>query len=125
MANAETMKVLQMLEESKITADEAARLLDAVGESPAGPEPRKLETKGRFLNVRVYKQGTDKPHVKVTVPLSLAKWALRFAPEHATAHVGGKEINMGELEQWLESAPGDIITVQDEEDNERVEISVV
>jgi hypothetical protein len=38
MAGEERMKILKMLEEGKIKADEAARLLEAVGEGGAGAE---------------------------------------------------------------------------------------
>jgi hypothetical protein len=56
--------------------------------------------------------------------LALAKWALRFAPEHGRVRLGDRDVEVGELEQWLDGVPGEILTVHDEDKDERVEISV-
>ncbi len=127
MLSEERMKVLKMLEEGKIKADEAARLLEAVGEGPSSSDNRAAGAspgKGRMLNIRVFKAGAETPRVKVQVPASLAKWALKFVPNHARAEVNGKELDLDEIGSWLDGVPGDVITVNDEEDGERVEIFV-
>ena len=124
MPNEERIKILKMLEDGKIKADEAARLLEAVegpaaasgGAASAGP--------GRTLHIRVYKRGAATPNVNVNVPLTLAKWALKFAPAHGTAHIGDREIDLDELGKWLDGAPGEVITVNDEDEGQRVEIFV-
>jgi hypothetical protein len=127
MPSEERMKVLKMLEEGKIKADEAARLLEAVGDEPSSAEnraPGASTSRGRMLNIRVFKPGAETPRVKVQVPVSLARWALKFIPGHAKAEVNGKEFDLDEISSWLDGVPGDVITVNDEEAGERVEISV-
>ena len=126
MVTAERLKILKMLEEGKIKADEAARLLEAVGESGAEAEAA-ATPKGRSkktLHVRVFRGESERPNVNVNIPLSLAKWALKFAPEHAKARMGDKEIDLDELGTLLDEGVGEIITVHDEDKDERVEISI-
>jgi hypothetical protein len=125
MATPERMKILTMLEDGKIKAEEAARLLEAVGEGgaeaagPGGPAGR-----GRTLHVRVFRADSERPKVNVNIPLTLARWALRFMPEHAKARMGDREIDLDELSTLLDEGTGEIITVEDEEKGERVEISI-
>jgi hypothetical protein len=123
MAEQERMKILKMLEEGKIKADEAARLLEAVGE---GGEAAASTPKGRgkTLHVRVFRGGSERPSVNVNIPLSLAKWALKFVPVDAKARMGDKEIELDELSTLLDEGVGEIITVHDEDKDERVEISI-
>ena len=124
MADEERMKILKMLEEGKIKADEAARLLEAVGES--GPEPAADVAKGRgkTLHIRVFRGGSERPNVNVNVPLSLAKWALKFVPADAKARLGDKEVDLDELGTLLDEGVGELVTVEDEDKDERVVISI-
>ena len=125
MVTAERLKILKMLEEGKIKADEAARLLEAVGGSGAEAEAA-ATTKGRArtLHIRVFRGGSERPNVNVNIPLSLAKWALKFVPADAKARMGDKEIDLDELGTLLGENVGEIITVRDEDKDERVEISI-
>ena len=125
MATAERLKILTMLEEGKIKADEAARLLEAVGGSGAEAEAAATtKGRGRTLHIRVFRGGSERPNVNVNIPLSLAKWALKFVPADAKARMGDKEIDLDELGTLLGENVGEIITVRDEDKDERVEISI-
>jgi hypothetical protein len=126
MATPERLTILKMLEEGKIKADEAARLLEAVGEGGAEAATGRAapSERGKTLHVRVFKEGSERPKVNVNIPLSLARWALRFAPEDAKARMGDREIALDDLSKLLDEGTGEIITVEDEEKGERVEISI-
>jgi len=121
MTTEERLKILQMLEEGKITAEEAAALLRALGgrkPGPAGPGP---SGEARFLRIRVTDIGSERSKVNITVPLQLVKVGLsiaeRFAPD--------TEVNWRELAEAITGgAIGKIVEIEDEEDNERVEIFV-
>jgi hypothetical protein len=63
MVTAERLKILKMLEEGKIKADEAARLLEAVGEGDAEPAAG-ATAKGRgkkTLHIRVFRGDSERP----------------------------------------------------------------
>jgi hypothetical protein len=124
MAGEERMKILKMLEEGKIIADEAARLLEAVGEGGAEAEAPPGKGRGKTLHVRVFKGGSERPNVNVNIPLSLAKWALKFVPADARARMGDKDIDIDDIGSLLDGSAGEVITVHDEDKNERVEIYI-
>ena len=119
----ERLKILQMLEEGKINAEEAATLLRAMGQGKrsAGNTPA-LGGETRYLRVRVTNKSTGKPKVNVTLPMGLVgvglRMAERFAPEF-------QDFDLQELEEALASgAIGKMVEVTDEEENELVEVYV-
>jgi hypothetical protein len=72
----EKLRILKMLEDKKITADEAARLLEALDR--AGSRPTERELKRRWVHIRVQKDGDETVNVKV--PLALLKLGFKLAP---------------------------------------------
>ncbi len=126
----EIKKVLEMLEEKKITSEEAAELLDALKETKEEEETTPLSTKKkRFLKIRVTKG--DKPQVNVTIPFSLVNWGLNLASKLGknTVNIEGKEIpiDMDELNKAMNDPEftGKIVDVMEEEKGEHVEIEIV
>ncbi len=124
----ERMKVLKMLEGGKVDAAEAARLLEALAEGATAADGAPARAagggRGKALRIRVYERGSERARVNVNVPLRLAKWALKFAPASARARLGEREIDLDELERLLDEGPGEVITVEDAEKGERVEITI-
>jgi hypothetical protein len=119
----ERLKILHMLEEEKITAEEATGLLRALegGGRTASTGPAQGGRR-QFLRIQVTDLSSGSAKVNVTVPMGLVsaglRMAQRFAPEF-------NDFDMAELEELLASgADGKIVEVMDEEDNERVEIYV-
>jgi len=117
----ERLKILQMLEEGKITAEEAAGLLRSLeaGERPPAPGPGEG---ARYLRIRVTDLVSGEGKVNVTIPLGLVRMGLRiaewFAPEF-------EDLDLRELEELIVSSGlGKIMEVEDAEDEERVEIYV-
>ena len=118
----ERMQILKMIEEGKISAEEGAKLLQALGAKsdrrktgPVGGEPR-------WFRVRVTDLDTGRNKVNVNIPMGLVnvgiKMGARFAP-----NVEG--LNYEEISEAIKSgAQGKIIDVVDEEDGERVEIFI-
>ena len=120
----ERMRILRMIQEGKITAEEGAKLLAALRESRK--ETRPPGTPGRFnkgwLRVRVTDMATNRPKVNVNLPLSLMDAGLKIGAQYAPELAGI------DLSQFIEDikggAQGKIIDVIDEEDGEHVEIFV-
>jgi len=122
-ASEERLRVLQMLEGGKISAEEATALLRALDKGQAaGRAGPTIGTENRYLRIRVtdIASGTDK--VNVTIPLGLVGAGLKIAERFAPDFEG---VDMQELEQAIVSgAQGRIIEVLDTQDGERVEIHV-
>jgi hypothetical protein len=76
MMNEEKSRILKMLEDKKITAVEAMKLLDALDRTESRPTERELKRK--WLHIRVEKDG--KQTVNLKLPLSLLKFGFKFAP---------------------------------------------
>jgi hypothetical protein len=117
----ERVKILSMIEEGKITAEEGARLLTALSRSKETKSaiPR---TEARWLRVRVSDMDTGKVTVNVNLPIGLVDVGLRmgarFVPD-----MEGMEIE--ELAEALrQGLTGKIVDVVDEEDGNRVEVYV-
>ena len=84
--NEENLKILRMIEERRITAEQGAQLLVS-GNKPASelavPAPKSGKT--RWFRVLVTDTASDKVRVSVRLPLSLVKWGMKvggqFSPE--------------------------------------------
>jgi hypothetical protein len=120
----ERMRILRMIQEGKITAEEGAKLLAALRES--GKEPRPPTPPGRmskgWLRVRVTDMNTNRPKVNVNLPLGLMDAGLKIGAQYAPALEG---IDLSQfIEDVKSGAQGKIIDVIDEEDGEHVEIFI-
>lgn len=122
----ERMKILKMVEDGKISAEEGAKLLAALTESRKPPAPPQgmavVGSEARWFRVRVTDLATGKTKVNVNIPMGLVnvgiKMGARFAP-------GLESEQMEAVAEALRSGMvGKIVEVTDEEDGERVEIFV-
>ena len=125
MATAEErMKILKMVEEGKISAEDGAKLLSALneGRKAAGTPAAGAGGEARWFRVRVTDLATGKTKVNVNIPMGLVnvgiKMGARFAP-------GFDSAQMETIAEALRSgALGKIIETTDEDEGERVEIFV-
>lgn len=120
----EKMKILGMVEEGKITSEEAIELMEALEKQ----EDRVLTTAAnpKWLKVRVIDE-KDNVKVKVNFPLSLVDIGLKlgtaFSPELREA--GLKQEDIQEILEAVKSgAEGKIVDVFDEESKTKVEVFV-
>ena len=122
----ERMRVLKLIEDGKISADEGARLLAALDSNgKQARRRRKVNTssgreEGRWLRLRVSDTRSGKTRVNMTIPLGLVDMGLavgaRFVPDVA-------ELDVDEIRHALRSGlQGKILEVHDED--ELVEIFV-
>lgn len=120
----ERMKILQMVESGRISANEGASLLNTLGKEQEA-EPISVQDDGlapKWFRVRVTDTISGKRKAIVNIPFGLMDWGLKigaqFAPEVS-------DVDMTELRQALRyGVKGKIIDVLDEEDGEHVEIYV-
>ena len=125
----EKARILKMVEEGKISSEEAVKLLEAMDktvEPVASVVPVKKGKKFmRFLKIRVYEGNLDKPKVNVAVPMGLIKLAMKFVPEDAKAQINDHDIDLEEIIKAVdENTEGKLLEVDDAEDKTRVEIFI-
>lgn len=126
MANVEErMKILKLIEEGKISAEEGAKLLSALSDSRRGMQapPRPSAPGGaRMLRVRVTDTRTGRSKASVQIPLALVDAGLKIGAHFAPEVEGVDMSNV--MEALRMGVTGKIIDVTDEEDGEHVEIFV-
>jgi hypothetical protein len=123
MANAEErIKILEMIEAGKISAEDGAKLLKALSKQKtrsfqqSGQEPR-------WLRVRVTELDTGKESIRVNLPIGLVNVGLRmgarFVPE-----VEQQEAMEDLTEALQQGLTGKVVDIIDEEDGQRVELFI-
>ena len=126
MANSEErMKILKLIEEGKISADEGSKLLTALSDTRRGipTPPRPLGTGGaHWLRVRVTDTRTGRSKASVQIPLALVDAGMKIGAQFAPEVQGVDMSNV--MEALRMGVTGKIIDVVDEEDGEHVEIFV-
>ena len=121
----ERIKILAMIQEGKISAEEGAKLLSALSSSSKSRRitPRSAGRKPRWLRVRVTDMSTGKSKVNVNLPLSLIDAGLNIAGHFAD------DLEMDDIMAAIHDAlddnvSGKIIDVVDGDDGEHVEIFI-
>jgi len=130
MATAEErMRILNLVQEGRITAEQGAQLLSAIdtaaqpGTPPKEPEKTASDNQARrWFRVKVTNTLNGKDRVNVRLPLSLVKVGMkmgaRFSPEV-------EKVDMDQLAEFLNSGEiGQLVDVYDEEDGEHVEVYI-
>lgn len=120
----ERIKILQMIQDEKISPEDGAKLLEALNRS-AGARPSAMGRtpapgeEGRYLRVRVTDMNTGKTKVSVNLPLSLVDTGINiasnFVPEVAQADIM-RAIRSGVI--------GKVVDIEDEEGGQNVEIFI-
>ncbi len=118
----ERLKILKMIDEGKISAEEGAKLLAALTQSHKSPRKPTLSGQGggtRWLRVRVTDTVTGKAKATVNLPIGLVDAGLNIASQYAP------DVAFDQLIEAInEGAQGKIIDVLDEEDGEHIEIFI-
>lgn len=146
----ERMRILRMLEEGKITAEQAIGLMSAISgnasastetarQAPAPvaepipapnppysePAPKPViagKNKWSFFRVRVTDTNTGKAKALVTIPIGLMEWGLKIGAQFSPEV---SQINVADFNALMESGvDGKLVDVIDEEDGEHVEVFV-
>ncbi len=118
----ERLKILKMIDEGKISAEEGAKLLAALAGSREPDRKRPVRSSSgpaRWLRVRVTDTASGKTKATVNLPMRLVDAGLNIAAQYAP------DVAFDELFEAIDAgAEGKIIDVFDEEDGEHVEIFI-
>jgi hypothetical protein len=123
----ERLKILKMIQEGIITAEEGAKLLKALTSSSQKPRiPRTSVQVGsaRWLRIRVTDMASGKSKVNVNLPLKLVDAGINIA-----AHFVPEDVELEGIMTAVNDAIGDnlvgkIIDVVDGEDGEHIEVFI-
>jgi len=124
----EKLVILKMLQEGKITAEEAAKLLEALegGAAQKQKESEKEERSsgepGRWFRVIVTDTETGKTRANLRIPLGVVNAGMKMGA-HFNLNMNGTDSE--EVLKAVQSGlTGQILDVYDDEDGEHVEIFI-
>lgn len=124
MATAEErLQILDMVRSGQITADEGARLLEALREEDRLPEEDRLGSRAKEpdqFRIRVTDLETGRQKVDMRMPWSLVNVGINMGARFARDEVKVEDF----LEAVQAGAEGKIMDLVDEEDGERIEVFV-
>jgi len=120
----ERMKILKMISDGKISAEEGSRLISALSQrSEKEVKFAKRSLSNQMLRVRVTDMSTGKTKVNVNVPMKLVDAGLNIAAQF-TPEMENAQMMEAVKEALAENMSGKIVDVVDEEDQEHVEIFI-
>ena len=132
----EKKRILKMVQEGKLSAQEAVQLLEALEPSPEEksisseiiPDPAVSSNgKAHWLKVVVTELSSGKRKVNLKIPLALARWGMKMGNK---ASIGGGAMEDLDLQSVLnddilnDGQKGILVDVEDVEDGEHVVISL-
>ncbi len=117
----ERFKILQMIQDGKISAGDGAKLLEALthGTRPVSGPGNAAAEDGRYLRVRVTDSFTGRNRVSVNLPLTLVHAGIGIASKYVP---GVEEADL--MEAINSGLTGKVLDVLDEEDGDHVEIFI-
>lgn len=118
----ERLKILQMIQDGKISAADGAKLLEALTRGagrPAGAKGAVAADDGRYMRIRVTDTFTGRAKVSVNLPLTLVSAGMGIASKYVP---GVDEVDL--MEAMRSGMTGKVIDVVDEEDGDHVEIFI-
>lgn len=122
----ERMKILKMIDEGKISAEEGAKLLSALSDSRSramtGSGLNRSAGTARWLRVKVTDVATGRSKATVQIPISLLDAGLKIGA-HFAPEVEGVDLNQL-MDAVRSGVTGKLVDVIDDEDGEHVEIFV-
>jgi len=134
--NDEKMRILNMVQEGKLSVQEAVQLLEALDYNPEQKSTNsellpnmEVSTNGKahWLKIIVTDLTSGKRKVNLRIPLALARWGMKMGSK---ASFGGGAMEDLDLQSVLnddilnEGQKGILVDVEDEEDGEHVVITL-
>ena len=122
--NEEKMMILKMLQNGKISAKEAAKLLESLdsGEKEGKKKKEHANRRGKFIRVKVTDTKTGKSRANRRVPINLLRVANKFGGKF-NLDIDG--VTIDEIQASISDGNlGKIVDVYDDEEGEHVEVFI-
>jgi DUF4097 and DUF4098 domain-containing protein YvlB len=123
----ERLKILKMIQDGIITAEEGAKLLKALTSHSEKAQPRRASISvggARWLRVRVTDMATGKSRVNVNLPLKLVDAGINIAAQFVPEEMDLEGIMTAVNEAINDNMVGKIVDVVDGEDGEHIEVFI-
>jgi hypothetical protein len=123
----ERLKILKMIQDGLITAEEGAKLLKALTSSSQKLRPQRTRVHlggARWLRVRVTDMSTGKSKVNVNLPLKLVDAGINIAAQFVPEDIELDGIMNAVNEAIGDNMVGKIVDVVDGEDGEHIEVFI-
>lgn len=118
----ERMKILTMIQEGRITAEEGMQLLATLSPENTKNDPGNTPPSGgpRWMRVLVTDLKTGKSRANIRLPVGVINAGMKMGARFSTNLEG---MDMSQLMQHIQSGDtGQIVDVTDEEDGEHVQV---
>jgi len=122
----ERLKILKMIQDGTITAEEGAKLLKALSSSQKPhSRPSAVQVGGaRWLRVRVTDMASGKSKVNVNLPLKLVDAGINIAAQFIPKDIEFEGIMTAVNDAIGDNMVGKIVDVVDGEDGEHIEVFI-
>lgn len=127
--SSERKKILEMLEEGKITSKEASDLLEAIDDTSTNKSEVTTLSKSyskKYLKIRVF-EASKESKVSLNIPIRLVKLGISFAAK-LNSSIEGVKISNEEIDVILEAIEneieGEIISIDAEDGKTQVKIYI-
>ena len=123
----ERLKILKMIQDGIITAEEGSKLLKALTTSSQKSRPARPSVQvgsARWLRVRVTDMATGKSKVNVNLPLKLVDAGINIAAQFVPEEMVLDGIMTAVNEAIGDNMIGKIVDVIDGEDGEHIEVCI-
>ena len=131
--NEEYMRILKMIEEGKVTAEEGAELMKAVGGGGDEGEEKvenqlagiKSSLHGKKIRIKITDTDTGKDKVNIRIPLRLAKIAEKLIPREAKSKMENEGVDLGSILSNIdELVDGPLVDIDADDNDDHVNISI-
>ncbi len=131
--NNEKLRILKMVENGKITAEEGVKLIEAIEdrereETVEGTVVEEVpnfqkELKGKLLKIRITDIETDEVKINLSFPLKFARFAKAMIPHMEKLRLEKEGINLEEILDSIGSVTeGKIVDIEDKANGHRIEV---
>ena len=121
----EKLRILKMVENGKITAEEGVKLIEAIEKRKETEETPVFQNnyKEKHLKIKVTDTGADEVKVNLSFPLKFARFAKAMIPHMEKLKLQKEGINLEEILDSIGSiTEGKIVDIEDKEHGQRIEI---
>ncbi len=113
----EKIRILKMIEDGKLSVDEATEILKSLDESP-------LELKKKANKIKLLIKEKGKQKVEIGVPISLAKTVIKYIPRKVIKELEEQDFDIKEIVDALENDLEQTTLVNVTEDDVEIILSV-